>query len=364
MGDGGTPVGDSSGGGGAGVSSRATLIGVWLFAVIAVAGLSYAKWWPYAVKAAGVLGGGALPDTSGGTGGAPSPSLSWRTAWSFVTAYFSSVWVALVAAIVIAAAMESLLPKAWLFRALSAGPRWLAGAPMGGLLALPSMMCTCCSAPMTVSLRRRGARASSALAYWLGNPTLNPAVLIFLAVLLPWQWVTVRIVAGLLLVLVVAPLIGRMAGPPAGLDIPELPGTAESGGAMAVRFFRTAGRLAVTLVPEYVIVVMAVGAVRTWLFPSGAQIASWGVLATLVLAVAGTLFVVPTAGEIPILAGLLSLGIGVAPVGVLLLTLPAMSLPSLVMLRRSFPARVLVAGFAAVVMLGIGCGAALATLTS
>jgi hypothetical protein len=45
----------------------------------------------------------------------------------------------------------------------------------GGLLSVPCMMCTCCTAPLARTLRRNGAPTSSVLAYWLGNPTLNPA---------------------------------------------------------------------------------------------------------------------------------------------------------------------------------------------
>lgn len=62
------------------------------------------------------------------------------------------------------------------------------------------MMCTCCTAPVASALRRRGARTAGVVAYWLGNPLLNPAVLVFLALVAPWQWVATRLVVGVLLV--------------------------------------------------------------------------------------------------------------------------------------------------------------------
>jgi uncharacterized protein len=62
----------------------------------------------------------------------------------------------------------------------------------------------------------------------------------------------------------------------------------------------------------------------------------------LALAVAGTLFVIPTAGEIPIIQTMLSFGMGAGPAGVLLLTLAPVSLPSLVMVGRASPWRLLV----------------------
>lgn len=340
---------------------RGARAGVVVFLVVAVGALTYAKWWPYAHKTAQVLRTGTFSGSSSITGGA-APAPSWHAAWSFTLGYFRSVWLALVAALVIAAGVEALLPRRWLLRALSAGPRPLGGAAAGGLLALPSMMCTCCTAPIAVTLRRNGVRPASALAYWLGNPALNPAVLVFLAVLLPWQWVSVRIVAGGLLVFLVAPAIGRLGGA-AQVPPPEASTGDVTTRSAATRFARRLGTLAITLIPEYVVVVLAVGAARPWLFPLGHHLASWGAGAVLLPAFAGALFVIPTAGEIPILLALLATGVGAGPAGALLLTLPALSLPSLIMVGRHFPWRVLIALFAAVVALGIGCGFALEALT-
>jgi uncharacterized membrane protein YraQ (UPF0718 family) len=53
---------------------------------------------------------------------------------------------------------------------------------------------------LAVTLRREGAPRTTVLAYWIGNPVLNPAVLAFLALVGPWQWVATRIVVGCLLV--------------------------------------------------------------------------------------------------------------------------------------------------------------------
>jgi uncharacterized protein len=342
------------------------------FAAIMVGGLLYAKWWPYAHKTATALATHAFSAKSSVTGGAKAPpALSWHAVWAFATGYFKAVWVALLAALVISSAMEALVPRRWLRRVLTSGPRFLGSAAAGAALAVPSMMCTCCTAPLAVTMRRRGVPVSSALAYWVGNPTLNPAVLVILAVVLPWQWVAVRITVGLVLVLLIPPLVTRFGGTqtaarwlPAGHDVADAeaddPVTARS---VLLVFAKTLARLSATLLPEYLVIVLAIGASRGWLFPLGAHLASWGVLALLLLAVTGALFVVPTAGEIPVIQGLLQAGLGAGPVGVLVLTLPAVSLPSLAMIARSFPARVLVALFTAVVLLGICCGVLLGAMS-
>ncbi|MCR6490539.1 permease [Amycolatopsis sp. OK19-0408] len=264
-------------------------------------------------------------------------------------------WVALVAALVIAAAMEALVPQAWVQRAFAAGR----GAWTGGALALPSMMCTCCTAPIAASPGAVACRLAPRWPIGSENPALNPAVLVFLAVLLPWPWVTVRVVAGVVLVFVVVPLVARLGAADAG-PVEAAPERRQGPASVIGRFARRLGILAVTLVPEYFVVVMAVGAAKPW-FSHGT--AGPGPL-ILLPAVLGALFVVPTAGEVPIVLALLAAGAETGPAGALLVTLPALSLPSLVMVGRSFPKRVLVALFAAVVVLGILCGGLLAMLTS
>jgi hypothetical protein len=109
----------------------------------------------------------------------------------------------------------------------------------------------------------------------------------------------------------------------------------------------------VRLIPEYIVLILLLGAARAWLFPHiGPDIGNhigWIVA----LAVAGTLFVIPTAGEVPIIQAMLSFGMGVGPAGALLMTLPPISVPSLAMLARSFPPRVLAVVAAVVVAFGV-----------
>lgn len=99
----------------------------------------------------------------------------------YAAAYFAAVWKALVAALLIAAAIEAFLPRRWLLSVLSSGPRRLRDTFASGSISMLSMMCTCCTSPVAVSLRRQCVPMPAALAFWLGNPTLNPAVLAFMA---------------------------------------------------------------------------------------------------------------------------------------------------------------------------------------
>ncbi|BCF97392.1 hypothetical protein PPGU19_019610 [Paraburkholderia sp. PGU19] len=99
--------------------------------------------------------------------------------------------------------------------------------------------------------------------------------------------------------------------------------------------------------------VLLLGAARAWLFPQvGPEIGN-DIVWIVALAVAGMLFVIPTAGEVPIVQAMLSLGMGVGPAGALLMTLPPISVPSLAMLARSFRPRVLSVVAVGVVAFGV-----------
>lgn len=110
--------------------------------------------------------------------------------------------------------------------------------------------------------------------------------------------------------------------------------------------------MSIVLVPEYLVVVLLIGAFRGWLFPIGATLGS-GVMVVLLAAVVGTLLVIPTAAEIPILQGLALAGVAAGPIGALLVTLPAVSLPGIAMVGRALGWRTTALTTAMVVVGGV-----------
>ena len=208
---------------------------------------------------------------------------------------------------------------------------------------------------MALGLARSGSAVGPTLAYWMANPILNPATMVFMGFVLGWKWVGLRIGVGLLLVFGVAYLANWFVRPE---DLPAnaLRTTAAIGrreeGSTATRWLRGLWELSIGLIPEYVGVVLILGAARAWLFPAVTSQAS-GLLWTVGLAIAGMLFVIPTAGEIPIVQTLMGFGLGVGPAAALLTTLPPVSLPSLVMLGKSIPVRVLIFVASSVLVLGL-----------
>lgn len=349
-------------------AERRVAAGAVAFAVVALAAITYAKWWPYAGKVAGVVGTHTYSGKSIlGDAGAPGTAPTWANAWHFATSYGLDVWIGLVAAVLIGAGAEVLVPRTWLRRALGQG-KGLRSSWRGGLLAIPCLMCTCCASPITISLRRSKVPVAGALAYWLGNPLLNPVVLIILAVVLPWQFVVGRIIVGGIIVFAVAPLVARLAvnGRAAAPDVaPLLPREPPPPAPTLARYLWAVVRLAAVILPEYFLVVLAVGAFRGWLLPVHGHV-GWAAGAVagavIVAAVGGTLLVIPTAAEVPILIGLLAAGVPVVVAGVLLIALPALSLPSMAMVGRWLSWRATAIAAVAVMVCALAAGALVAAL--
>jgi uncharacterized membrane protein YraQ (UPF0718 family) len=342
-------------------------IGVSVTLVVFVAGLLWAKWMPYAAKAAKAdrthhwSGSNVL--TVGGVHAGDAPT--WHAAATFFHAYVLSIWQALVVALLISASIQAFMPRSWLPRALNRR-RLLSSGLAGGVAGMPSMMCTCCAAPVAVTLRRNGVSPASAVAFWLGNPMLNPAVLVFLFLVAPWQWTLTRTVVGLVTVLAVAVSVGLVARtragpqPPLEMNAAVVGETTAAGLAAPRRFVRALLRLCLILLPEYLVMVLVIGALRGWLLTLS-QPAHRGLLVVVLAAIAGTLIVIPTAGEIPILQGLALLGVSSGTLGALLITLPAVSAPGAAMVARSFGWKAIATATFVVIMAGL-LGAAVLSL--
>ncbi len=86
---------------------------------------------------------------------------------------------------------------------------------------------------------------------------------------------------------------------------------------------------------------LVLGAARVWLFLHADGVVDNTLFWVIAMAIAGCLFVIPTAAEIPIVQTMMLAGMGTAPALALLITLPAVSVPSLIMLRKAFPAKAL-----------------------
>lgn len=324
-----------------------------LFLAVAVIGLYYVKWSPYYLKSfvaadSHSIGASIINDQL---------SSPLEAALAYAKVYFLAIWKAAVLAVILGSLLQVLIPRDWLLRLF--GRAGLGSTLRGGLFALPGMMCSCCAAPVAASMRRQQVSVGAALAFWIANPVLNPATLVFMGFVLGWEFSALRLVAGLVLVIGVSLIAQRIARPDElpekALLAAEEATTVDQGGFFS-RWAKSLWQLFWTTIPIYVLAVLILGAARVWLFPHVDLTMGNSLMWLVILAVVGTLFVIPTAAEIPIVQTMLSLGLGVGPGVALLMTLPSISLPSLLMLRTSFDARVLVTVALLTMLVGVLSG--------
>ena len=333
-------------------TNRKTLWFIASFFFIAIAGLLYVKWWPYYQK--GILAGTTHSIGSSILGDMSSLTPSWKSAWDYAQVYFLSVWKAAILGILLGSLIQVLLPTQWLLKLL--GKTTFGSTAIAGLASVPGMMCTCCAAPMAVGLRKKNVSVGAALAFWIGNPTINPATLVFMTFVLSWKFTLIRLIFGLILTFGVSYLANRFVKNAQPIDIDQIVTNVEPAGSFLSRWLKSIGSMLLYIVPAYVLSVLLLGAGRVWLFPHLSDSAANSLIAIIIFAIAGMLFVIPTAAEIPIIQMFMSLGLGGGPAAALLITLPAISLPSLLIVAKSFPKKVLFFVVGSVVLLGIVSG--------
>lgn len=305
-----------------------------LFFMIVIVGLWYVKWSPYYGKVF------VAADTHS-IGSSILTSISYsplNAAWDYTQIYFLAVWKAALLGLILGSLIQVLIPRNWLLNTL--GRSGFLGTVLGLVFALPGMMCSCCAAPVVVGMRRQHVAMGGALAFWIANPLLNPATLVFMGFVLGWQFTLIRLIAGIITVLIVAVTVQKYIA-----DQPEFQPAVinddiltSSKGSFIKRWLNAFWSLFWNVVPVYVLVVFILGAASVWFFPH-TNIVSNNLFWVVIMALVGCLFVIPTAAEVPIVQAMMQIGMGFAPALTLLITLPAVSLPSLIMLRKAFPAR-------------------------
>ncbi|NEY21443.1 permease [Bacillus ginsengihumi] len=323
------------------------------FIIIAAVGLLYVKWWPYYNKS--ILAANQHSIGSSILGNTANATFSWHSALDYSVAYFQSVWKAAILGILLGSLLQVLLPTFWLLKIL--GKTSFGSTAIAGIASVPGMMCTCCAAPMAVGLRKKNVSVGAALAFWIGNPMINPATLIFMTFVLSWKFTIIRLVFGLILTFGVSYLANRFTKDTQPIDVEQyIHDDDKQEGSFLVRWFKSLGSMLLYIVPSYVLSVLLLGAVRVWLFPELSGSVANSLIAIIIFAIAGMIFVIPTAAEIPIIQTFLSLGFGGGPAGALLITLPAISLPSLLIVAKSFPKKVLLFVITSVVIIGLVSG--------
>ncbi|HEV2818934.1 MAG TPA: permease [Solirubrobacteraceae bacterium] len=305
--------------------------------------------------------------------------LSW-------VAYGVNLWdanaVGMFFAIVLGGAAVTALSPAVRLKAL-VGRRGPLAAGVGGGMGVPLFMCSACSAPVSLGFYRAGARLEATLGMILGSALFNPVGILAIFLLMPINMGVARVGCGLLMIFAVVPAIARLRDRRGGSCSPEDAEAALSGAARSiehsletpareswgaavkdgvVEWWRATLDHMVRLVPVMALATFAVGAVFVFAPPQELSDAVGSVVvATVAAAALGTLIQLPTLFEIPLVLGVLALGVDVGPATALLLTAPSAGVVTLAVTRKELgwgpPGLLLVATFVVGALGGIVVGA-------
>ncbi len=117
---------------------RGYILGITVSLLILVAGLYYVKWNPYYHRAFVAAAKHSIGDSivSGKAAVPPAPSLA--AAWNYSWAYGKAIWQAMVLGLLLAAAVQTLIPRQWIARLL--GKMTFGSVAVAGLASVISMM--------------------------------------------------------------------------------------------------------------------------------------------------------------------------------------------------------------------------------
>lgn len=248
--------------------------------------------------------------------------------------YLNIVWFTTLLGLFIAGAMVTLIPG--LIQTCLKG-KGLTQHFTGMVFGLPNMLCTCCAAGTVTGLRRGGAGLGASLAFFVTAPALNIVVLILAFDLLPLKLAFARLIMGLIaafgVTYVVAKLVPEKSGLAPGME--TVSQRDESLLEIIRSWMRNTWNISKIVVPVLVLGILMIGIFKTVLpFEVIAKHLGNSLLATFLASAAGTILMVPTFTEVLWVAEFTQKGMGIGPAVALLVTLPAVSLPSLLVLGK------------------------------
>ncbi|GAA5521385.1 permease [Aliifodinibius salicampi] len=285
-------------------------------------------------------------------------------------------------AFLIGGAITSLvLPQGLIRRLLNS--KGTKGSTYGGLLGAPLMMCSACSVPVALGWKERGANPETTLGVVMGAALLNIMGLTTIFVLFPGPAAWGRIVASILLVVVLTPLVVKLAvyyrnswklisssdylekkADSANLQSctvldggQDNLGWTEAGLLALKNWWNSSVEIAYRLFLPMTGAMFLAAIIRLMLPPGVVETyLGSGFFAIIVVSAFGTMIAIPTLFEIPLVLGFLFIGMGLGPATALIVTAPSVSIVSYFMLKKDVghaaPLLLMVATF----LMGIATG--------
>lgn len=287
----------------------------------------------------------------------------WLVPFYYTLDYLNAVWFTTVLGLLIAGAVVAFVAGLAHSRLKENGLRLHFA---GVLLGLPNMLCTCCATSVLTGLRKAGAGLGLSLAFFIAAPALNIVVILLAFELLPLKLAVARTLLGLVAAVGVTYTVAKLFPGVVAEEIEPTPGGRgeESITDMLRRWLNHVWDITKVVIPTLFLGIFIISLFRTVLpFDMVAKHLGDGLLPTLLASIVGTILMVPTFTEVLWVGELTRQGMGMGPAVALLITLPAVSFPSLWVLAKVFRSyRVAVFLGIFILVLGLVSGTAFAMI--
>lgn len=231
---------------------------------------------------------------------------------------------------------------------------------LGALLGTVTPFCSCSSIPLFIGFTSAGLPIGVTFSFLISSPLVDLASVLLLASIFNWRIAIAYVVVGLILAVIGGTLISKLklekhvepfvfANKLVEADGPELTRRDR------LLFARDQVREIIHKVWLYVLIGVGIGAaIHNWI-PEGwitAILGKQNVFSVLIATVAGVPMYADIFGTLPIAEALVAKGVGIGTVLSFMMAVTALSLPSLILLKKVVKTKLLVI-FAAIVIVGI-----------
>ena len=247
--------------------------------------------------------------------------------WDFSLNYLKLITLGMIFAFLVAGLTEVFLFPSESSRGLY--QRGIKGSAKGLLIGPAMNLCSACIVPVANAFRQRGAGIETTLAITQGSSTLNLPAMIMAAMVFTPMLAGSRIGLSIVGALLLGPVVAKLAGrneQPSGISIPESP-TQETSRASWREVLSVGGKDWLKASIKYLIKLGPLMVLAGFVSAFAIQLISPETVSrflgdnpqgVLVAATLGLLINVPLLFEIPLVAALLLVGMGVAPAATLL----------------------------------------------
>ncbi|TAK30432.1 MAG: hypothetical protein EPO21_19195 [Chloroflexota bacterium] len=248
--------------------------------------------------------------------------------------YLNTVWSTTLLGLFIAGAAVTFLPHLLRHHLQGNGiGQHLAAAVLG----LPNMFCTCCAATTLPGLRKAGMGLAATLSFFVAAPALNMTVIILAFQLLPLKLALARAVLGLVAAVGVPYLVVKLHPEVSAALSAQTCEVDEGKTAVSLlsAWLRATLDIARVAIPFLLVGILIVSIFKVLLpFDVIARSLGDGLAPTLLASLVGVVLMVPSYTEVLWIGEFTKQGMGTGPAAALLITLPAVSFPSLWVLAR------------------------------